>query len=86
MREKIATWILAIVATGIIFIIISVCVAECNMRDSYKYTIHYNEARYSTSDFTNEYQSIPGSSGIRYVNQNGDSIYRNGSFWIEKAR
>jgi hypothetical protein len=53
---------------------------------NYKYTIQYNYAKYSCEDFTNEFEYLPGNSTIRYINENGDSIYRTGTFYIEKNR
>ena len=49
----------------------------------YKYTVQYNHANYSYEDYTNEFEYIPGGSTIRYVNENGDSIYRSGTFNIQ---
>ena len=53
---------------------------------NYKYTIQYNYAKYSCEDFTNEFEYLPGNATIRYVNENGDSIYRSGTFYVEKNR
>jgi hypothetical protein len=53
---------------------------------NYKYTIQYNYAKYSCEDFTNEFEYLPGNSTIRYINENGDSIYRSGTFYVEKNR
>jgi hypothetical protein len=52
----------------------------------YKYTIEYNHAKYSYEDFTNEFEYLPGNASIRYVNENGDSIYRSGTFFIQKNK
>ena len=57
-----------------------------NQQSNYKYTIQYNYAKYSYEDYTNEFEYLPGNSTIRYVNENGDSIYRSGTFYIEKNR
>jgi hypothetical protein len=53
-------------------------------QSKYKYTIEYNHAKYSYEDFTNEFEYLPGNASIRYVNENGDSIYRSGTFYIQK--
>jgi hypothetical protein len=52
----------------------------------YKYTIEYNHAKYSYEDFTNEFEYLPGGATIRYINENGDSIYRSGTFYIQKNK
>ena len=57
-----------------------------NQQSNYKYTIQYNYAKYSYEDYTNEFEFLPGNSTIRYVNENGDSIYRSGTFYVEKNR
>jgi hypothetical protein len=55
-------------------------------QSNYKYTIQYNYAKYSYEDYTNEFEYLPGNATIRYVNENGDSIYRSGTFYIQKNR
>ena len=57
-----------------------------NQQSNYKYTIQYNYAKYSYEDYTNEFEYLPGNATIRYVNENGDSIYRSGTFYVEKNR
>jgi hypothetical protein len=56
------------------------------MQSKYKYTIQYNYAKYSYEDYTNEFEYLPGNATIRYVNELGDSIYRSGTFYVEKNR
>ena len=55
-----------------------------NQQSNYKYTIQYNYAKYSYEDYTNEFEYLPGNATIRYVNENVDSIYRSGTFYVEK--
>jgi len=55
-------------------------------QSKYKYTIEYNHAKYSCEDFTNEFEYLPGNATIRYVNENGDSVYRSGTFNIQKNK
>ena len=57
-----------------------------NQQSNYKYTIQYNYAKYSYEDYTNEFEYLPGNATIRYINENGDSIYRSGTFYVEKNR
>ena len=73
---------------GILSVIAMVVVVFALFRikeqSNYKYTIQYNYAKYSCEDFTNEFEYLPGNATIRYVNERGDSIYRTGTFYIEK--
>lgn len=52
----------------------------------YKYTITYNQSSYSSEDFTDEFEYLPGNATIRYVNEYGDSVYRTGTFFIQKNK
>jgi hypothetical protein len=65
-------------------LVLVIVIARTNEESKYNYTIHYNAARYSAEDFTNEFEYLPGNSSIRYVNELGDSIYRTGTFSIER--
>jgi len=65
-------------------IIITVLIARTDIQSKYKYTIHYNQARYSNEEYTNEFEYLSGNSSIRYVNELGDSVYRTGTFSIER--
>lgn len=79
---KLVIGILSVVAIGIlVFMLIRV-----KQQSNYKYTIQYNYAKYSCEDFTNEFEYLSGNSTIRYVNERGDSIYRTGTFYIEKNK
>lgn len=73
---------------GILSVVVMVAIVfaliRTNEQTNYKYTIQYNYAKYSCEDFTNEFEYLPGNATIRYVNENGDSIYRTGTFYIEK--
>lgn len=74
--------ILLVIAMGIlVFMLI-----RTKEQSKYKYTIQYNYAEYSCEDFTNEFEYLPGNATIRYINENGDSIYRTGTFYIEKNK
>ena len=53
------------------------------VQSKYKYTIEYNYAKYSCEDYTNEFEYLPGNATIRYINENGDSVYRSGTFNIQ---
>jgi len=71
----------------VVFIFVSVLIlVKTDKQSHYKYTIQYNYAKYSYEDYTNEFEYLPGNSTIRYVNENGDSIYRSGTFYVEKNR
>ena len=72
--------ILSVVA----FFILMFMFVRTKEQTNYKYTIQYNYAKYSCEDFTNEFEYLPGNATIRYINENGDSIYRTGTFYIEK--
>ena len=65
-------------------LVLVIAIARTNEESKYNYTIHYNAARYSAEDFTNEFEYLPGNSSIRYVNELGDSVYRTGTFSIER--
>jgi hypothetical protein len=73
---------------GILSVVVMVAIVfaliRTNEQTNYKYTIQYNYAKYSCEDFTNEFEYLPGNATIRYINENGDSIYRTGTFYIEK--
>jgi hypothetical protein len=73
-----------IILLAIFAFVLLICILKENASSKYKYTIHYNDARYSADDFTNEFEYLPGNSSIRYVNELGDSIYRTGTFSIER--
>ena len=72
---------------GILLVVFMVTIVFALFRgkqqSNYKYTIQYNHAKYSYEDFTNEFEYLQGNATIRYVNENGDSIYRTGTFSIE---
>jgi hypothetical protein len=72
--------ILSVVA----FFILMFMFVRTKEQTNYKYTIQYNYAKYSCEDFTNEFEYLPGNATIRYINERGDSIYRTGTFYIEK--
>jgi len=71
--------LLCVVALALVIVI-----ARTDTQSKYNYTIHYNSARYSAEDYTNEFEYLPGNSSIRYVNELGDSVYRTGTFSIER--
>jgi hypothetical protein len=72
---------------SVVFMVVIVfALVRTKEQTNYKYTIQYNYAKYSYEDFTNEFEYLPGNSTIRYVNENGDSIYRSGTFYIQKNR
>jgi hypothetical protein len=73
-----------IILLCVVALVLVIFVARTNEQSKYNYTIHYNAARYSTEDFTNEFEYLPGNSSIRYVNEQGDSVYRTGTFSIER--
>lgn len=77
---KLVIGILSVIA----MVLIVFALFRTKEQSNYKYTIEYNYAKYSCEDFTNEFQYLPGNATIRYVNENGDSIYRTGTFYIEK--
>ena len=79
---RVVIGILSIFAIGILLFLLF----RVRQQINYKYTIEYNHAKYSCEDFTNEFEYLPGGSTIRYINENGDSIYRTGTFSIEKNR
>ena len=66
---------------SVLALILVIFMARINTASKYNLTIHYNKG---SEDYTNEFEYLPGNSTIRYVNENGDSIYRSGSFWIER--
>jgi len=68
----------------VVMIILVVMLIRTKEQNNYKYTIQYNYAKYSCEDYTNEFEYLPGGATIRYINENGDSIYRSGTFYIEK--
>ena len=76
---KLVIGILSVVAR----IVVVFALVRIKEQTNYKYTIQYNYAKYSCEDFTNEFEYLPGNATIRYVNENGDSIYRTGTFYIE---
>lgn len=76
---KLVIGILSVVA----MIVVVFALVRIKEQTNYKYTIQYNYAKYSCEDFTNEFEYLPGNATIRYVNENGDSIYRTGTFYIE---
>jgi len=65
-------------------LVLVIVIARTNEESKYNYTIHYNAAKYSAEDYTNEFEYLPGNSSIRYVNELGDSVYRTGTFSIER--
>lgn len=70
---------------GVILIIgIVIFMYRDNQKSHYNYTIKYNYAKYTEEDYTNEFEYISNGTSIRYVNEFGDSIYRSGTFFIEK--
>jgi hypothetical protein len=73
-----------IILLAIFAFVILIFIARMNTSSKYNYTIHYNAAKYSAEDYTNEFEYLPGNSSIRYVNELGDSIYRTGTFSIER--
>jgi hypothetical protein len=74
-----------IVILSFVAMIILICMlCRASVQSKFKYTIEYNHAKYSCEDYTNEFEYLPGGSTIRYINENGDSIYRTGTFSIEK--
>jgi hypothetical protein len=77
--------VIGILSVVALFILMYMFVRE-NQQSHYKYTIQYNYAKYSYEDYTNEFEYLPGNATIRYVNENGDSIYRSGTFYIQKNR
>ena len=77
---KLVIGILSVVAMGVLVFML----VRANQQSHYKYTIQYNYAKYSCEDFTNEFEYLQGNATIRYVNENGDSIYRTGTFYIEQ--
>jgi len=70
----------------IAMIILVFMLVRTQQQSNYKYTIQYNYAKYSCEDFTNEFEYLPGNATIRYINENGDSIYRTGTFYIEQNK
>ena len=76
---KLVIGILSVVA----MIVVVFALVRIKEQTNYKYTIQYNYAKYSCEDFTNEFEYLPGNATIRYVNENGDSIYRTGTLYIE---
>jgi len=77
--------VIGILSVVALFILMYMFVRE-KQQSNYKYTIQYNYAKYSCEDYTNQFEYLPGGSTIRYVNENGDSIYRSGTFYVEKNR
>jgi hypothetical protein len=67
-------------------VIMVVMLFRAKEQSHYKYTIEYNHAKYSCEDYTNEFEYLQGGATIRYINENGDSIYRTGTFSIEKNK
>ena len=67
-------------------IVLVIMLCRDDKQSNYKYTIQYNHAKYSHEDYTNEFEYLPGNATIRYVNENGDSVYRSGTFCVEKNR
>jgi len=77
---KLVIGFLLALAIGILVIML----IRTKQQSNYKYSIHYNYAKYSCEDYTNEFEYLSGNSTIRYVNENGDSVYRTGTFYIER--
>jgi len=73
-----------IILSAIFAFVLLIFIMKENASSKHKYTIHYNEARYSNEDYTNEFEYLPGSETIRYVNELGDSVYRSGTFSIQR--
>ena len=73
-----------IILSAIFGFVLLIFILKENASSKYKYTIHYNDARYSNEDYTNEFEYLPGSETIRYVNELGDSVYRSGTFSIQR--
>jgi uncharacterized protein YxeA len=72
---------------SVVFMVVIVfALVRTKQQDQYKYTIQYNQAKYSCEDFTNEFEYLQGNATIRYVNENGDSIYRTGTFYIQQNK
>ena len=70
---------------SVVFMVVIVfALVRTKEQSNYKYTIQYNHAKYSCEDFTNEFEYLQGNATIRYINERGDSIYRTGTFYIEK--
>lgn len=78
-----------------IFILLIVCLClsalfilgsmgERNLENKYNYTVHYNNGKWSQEEYTNGFELLPGNSSVRYVNQKGDTIFRSGTFSIER--
>ena len=78
--------VVILILSFVAMIILVVMLIRTNIQSNYKYTIQYNYAKYSCEDYTNEFEYLPGNATIRYVNENGDSIYRSGTFYVEKNR
>jgi hypothetical protein len=76
--------VVIVILSFVAMIILVVMLVRMKQQSHYKYTIQYNHAKYSCEDYTNEFEYLPGGSTIRYINENGDSIYRTGTFSIEK--
>lgn len=74
----------AIVLLSVLALILLIVMARTCQSSKYNYTIHYNQSNYSTEDYTNEFEYLPGNATIRYVNELGDSVYRSGSFSIQR--
>jgi hypothetical protein len=69
---------------SVVFMVVIVfALVRTKEQSKYKYTIGYNHAKYSYEDFTNEFEYLPGGATIRYINENGDSVYRSGTFNIQ---
>lgn len=52
----------------------------------YKYIITYPTASGSTNDYTDSYEYVPKTSGIRYTDENGYIVERHGSFTIRQRK
>lgn len=74
------------ILSAIAMVVVVFALFRTKEQSNYKYTIQYNHGKYSCEDFTNEFEYLPSNATIRYVNENGDSIYRTGTFYIEKNR
>ena len=78
--------VVILILSFVAMIILIVMLCRANVQSKFKYTIQYNYAKYSYEDYTNEFEYLPGNATIRYINENGDSIYRSGTFYVEKNR
>lgn len=77
----------------IILVVLAALLMSCGCNEAstkslndYKYKITYPTASGSTSDYTDSYEYVPNTSGIRYTDENGYIVERHGNFTIRQRK